>query len=97
MPYKTAKSGQKAVPAQPIRARRTSTAERGSKRAGILAVLEDNPHGRTCGEILAKLGGKQGRREFDIQCPYGIDEIGTSCPAGWPVYRSDWLISIPCP
>ena len=43
---------------------RTATrARRGSKRAEILAILEDNPHGFTRGELLAKMdlkGNKAG-------------------------------------
>lgn len=59
--YEAAKAG-KAVPVQ-RRARAAAvrgggSERRGSKRAGILAVLEDNPHGLNRGEILEKLGLK---------------------------------------
>src|SRR5260221_6038594 len=52
--YEAAKSGKKAAPA-PVRARRASTAPRGSKREGILAALADVPHGLTRGELLEKM------------------------------------------
>jgi hypothetical protein len=59
--YETAKSG-KPMPASQARKKQSAVpatrGRRSSKRAGILAVLEDNPHGLTRGEILEKMGLK---------------------------------------
>lgn len=55
--YENAKSGRSARGGN-VSTGRGTRSRRGSKREEILAVLEDNPHGFTRGEILAKLGLK---------------------------------------
>lgn len=57
--YEAAKSG-KAAPARAHTSapRRTPRARQGSRRESILAVLSDNPHGMSRGEILEAMGLK---------------------------------------
>jgi hypothetical protein len=60
--YENAKSG-KAARGGSVSAASTTRARRGSKRGEILAILEDNPHGFTRGELLTKMdlkGNKAG-------------------------------------
>ena len=58
--YEAAKTGKPtlAAPGRRRNAGAPAPSRRSSKRAGILAVLGDNPHGLTRGEILDKLGLK---------------------------------------
>ncbi len=58
--YEAAKSG-KAPSTRQTSTRRAPQSRRGSKRDGIMAVLSDNPHGLSRGEILEKLGLKGNR------------------------------------